>query len=136
VSWRSTGAGGQLQVVVTGLTLASQAAASLDADLASGTAPPAAVAALRSAVTSLRSGTQAAGKNLIPGCVSAAHQAEVAGLADLGGAAADFDSAVAAAGSSDYGTARRGIRTAAAAVQSGSAQMAKAIASLNRYGTR
>jgi hypothetical protein len=135
-SWRSTGAGGQLQVVVTDLTIVSQAAAPLDADLASGTAPPAAVTALRSAATSLHSGTQAARKNLIPGCVSGAYQAEVAGLTDLGGAVADFNNAVNETDSGDYGTAQRGMRTAVAAMQSGSAEMATAIAGLNRYGTR
>ena len=109
-SWRGTGAGGQLQVVATDLTIATQAAASLHADPATGTVPPAAVTALRSAAASLRSSTQAAGKNLIPGCISGAHEAEVTGLANLSGAVA--------------------------AVQSGSAEMATAIAGVNRYGTK
>lgn len=135
-SWRSTGAGGQLQVVVTDLTIVSQATTYLDADLASGTAPSAAVTALRSAATSLRSSTRAAGKNLIPGCVSGAHRAEVAGLADLGDAVAGFDNAVGETGSGDYGTAQRGMRTAITAMQSGSAEMAKTTADLNRYGIR
>jgi hypothetical protein len=136
VSWRSTGASGQLQVVVTDLTIVSQAAASLNADLASGTAPAADVTALRAATTSLNSAAQAAKKNLIPGCVSAAYRAEVAGLTDLGGAVAGFDNAIGATGSSDYATAQRGVQTAAASIQSGSAEMASAITGLNRYGTR
>jgi flagellar hook-basal body complex protein FliE len=135
-SWRRTGAGGQLQVVVTDLTIVSQAAAPLHADLASGTAPSAAVTALHSATTSLRAGIQVARKNLIPGCVSGAYQAEVAGLTDLGGAVAGFDNAADATDSGDYGAAQRGMRTAVAAMQSGSAEMATAIAGLNRYGTR
>jgi hypothetical protein len=123
--------------VVTDLTIVSQAAGSLNADLASGTAPSAAaVTALRSATTSLRSGTQVAEKNLIPGCVSGAYRAEVAGLTDLGGAVAAFNNAVDATNSGDYATAQRGMRTAAASVQSGSTEMATAIAGLNRYGTK
>jgi hypothetical protein len=122
--------------VVTDLTIVSQAAASLDADLASGTAPSAAVTALRSATTSLRSGTQAARKNLIPGCVSGAYRAEVAGLTDLGGAVTGFSNAVDETASGDYVTAQRGMRAAAASIQSGSAEMATAITGLNRYGTR
>lgn len=136
VSWRSTGASGQLQVVVTDLTIVSQAAASLNADLASGTVPAADVTALRAASTSLNSAAQAAKKNLIPGCVSAAYRAEVAGLTDLGGAVAGFNNAVGAAGSSNYASAQRGVQTAAASIQSGSAEMASAITGLNRYGTR
>jgi trimeric autotransporter adhesin len=136
VSWRSTGASGQLQVVVTDLTIVSQAATSLNADLASGTAPAADVTALRAATTSLNSGAQAARKNLIPGCVSAAYRAEVAGLTDLGGAVAGFNNAIGATGTSAYATAQRGLRTAAASIQSGSAEMATAITGLNRYGTR
>jgi hypothetical protein len=136
VSWRGTGASGQLQVVVTDLTIVSQAATSLNADLASGTAPAADVTALRAATTSLNSGAQAARKNLIPGCVSAAYRAEVAGLTDLGGAFAGFNNAIGATGTSDYATAQRGMRTAAASIQSGSAEMATAITGLNRYGTR
>jgi len=135
-SWRSTGAGGQLQVVVTDLTIVSQAAVSLDADLASGTAPSAALTALRSAARSLRSSTRAAGKNLIPGCALGAYRVEVAGLADLGDAVAGFDNAVGETGSGDYGTAQRGMRTAITAMQSGSAEMAKTTADLNRYGIR
>jgi hypothetical protein len=136
VSWRGTGASGQLQVVVTDLTIVSQAAASLNADLASSAAPAADVTALRAATTSLNSAAQAAKKNLIPGCVSAAYRAEVAGLTDLGGAVAGFDNAIGATGSSDYATAQRGMQTAAASIQSGSAEMASAITGLNRYGTR
>jgi len=136
VSWRSTGASGQLQVVVTDLTIVSQAAASLNAGLASSAAPAADVIALRAATTSLNSAAQAAKKNLIPGCVSTAYRAEVAGLTDLGGAVAGFDNAIGATGSSDYATAQRGMQTAAASIQSGSAEMASAITGLNRYGTR
>jgi hypothetical protein len=136
VSWRSTGASGQLQVVVTDLTIVSQAAASLNADLASGSAPAAEVTALRAATTSLNSAAQTAKKNLIPGCVSAPYRAEVAGLTDLGGAVAGFNNAIGATGSSDYATAQRGMQTAAASIQSGSAEMATAVAGLNRYGTR
>lgn len=136
VSWRSTGASGQLQVVVTDLTIVSQAAASLNADLAAGAAPAADVTALRAATTSLNSAAQAAKKDLIPGCVSAPYRAEVAGLTDLGGAVAGFDNAIGATGSSDYATAQRGMQTAAGSIQSGSAELASAITGLNRYGTR
>jgi hypothetical protein len=136
VSWRGTGASGQLQVVVTDLTIVSQAAASLNADLASGAAPAADVTALRAATISLNSAAQAAEKNMIPGCVSAPYRAEAAGLTDLGGAIAGFDNAIGATGSSDYATAQRGMQTAATSVQSGSAEMAAAITGLNRYGTR
>ena len=136
VSWRSTGASGQLQVVVTDLTIVTQAAASLNADLASGSAPAADVTALRAATTSLNSAAQAAKKNLIPGCVSAPYRAEVAGLTVLGGAVAGFNNAIGATGSSDYATAQRGMQTAATSVQSGSAEMAAAITGLNRYGTK
>jgi hypothetical protein len=136
VSWRGTGASGQLQVVVTDLTIVSQAAASLNADLASGAAPTPDVTALRAATTSLNSAAQAARKNMIPGCVSAPYRAEVAGLTDLGGAVAGFDNAIGATGSSDYATAQRGMQTAATSVQSGSAEMAAAITGINRYGTK
>lgn len=136
VSWRSTGADGQLQVVVTGFTITSQAAAPLEADLASGTASSAAVTHLRSAVTLLNSGIQAARKNLIPACLSGAHRAEVAGLTSLGDAVADFGNAIAEAAGGNYGTAQQGMRPAVTAVQSGSAKMAATIADLNRYGTR
>lgn len=136
VSWRSTGASGQLQVVVTDLTIVTQAAASLNAELASGSAPAAEVTALRAATTSLNSAAQAAKKNLIPGCVSAPYRAEVAGLTDLGSAVAGFNNAIGATGSSDYATAQRGMQTAATSVQSGSAEMAAAITGLNRYGTK
>jgi hypothetical protein len=135
-SWRSTGAGGQLQVVVTDLTIASQAAISMRADPVSGTIPQATVTALSSAAASLRVSTQAAGKNLIPGCVSGAYSAEVAGLTDLGRAVAGFDSAVSASASGDYGTAQHSSQTAVAALQSGSAKMATAIVDANQYGTR
>lgn len=136
LSWRSTGASGQLQVVVTDLTIVTQAAASLNADLAAGSAPAADVTALRAAATSLNSAAQAAKKNMIPGCVSAPYRAEVAGLTDLGGAIAGFNNAIGATGSSDYATAQRGMQTAATSVQSGSAEMAAAITGLNRYGTK
>lgn len=123
--------------MVTDLTIVSQAATSLNADLASGTAPAADVTALRAATTSLNSAAQAAGKNLIPGCVSAAYRAEVAGLTDLGGAVAGFNNAIGATGSSsDYATAQRGMQSAATSIQSGSAEMATAITGLNRYGTQ
>lgn len=135
-SWRGTGAGGQLQVVVTDLAIASQAATSLHADPATGTVPPAAVTALRSATASLSSSTQAAGKNLIPGCVSGAHQAEVAGLAKLSGAVASFDSAADQTDSGNNGTAQRSMQTAVTAMQSGSAEMATAVAGVNQYGAK
>jgi TolA-binding protein len=122
--------------VVTDLTIVSQAAASLNTGLASGTAPAADVTALRAATTSLNSAAQAAKKNLIPGCVSDAYRAEVAGLTDLDGAVADFNNAVGATGSGDYATAQRGMQTAAASMQSGSAEMATAVAGLNRNGSK
>jgi hypothetical protein len=135
-SWRGTGAGGQLQVVVTDVTIVTQAAASLNTDLQAGTAPAADVTALNSAATSLRSSTQAATKNPIPGCVAGTQPAEAKGLTHLGDAVAGFGSAVTGAGSGDYGTAQRDMQTAVAAVQSGSAEMAAAIAGLNQYGTK
>jgi hypothetical protein len=122
--------------VVTDQAIVSQAATSLNADLASGTAPAADVTALRAAATSLNSADQTARKNLIPGCVSAPYRAEVAGLSDLGGAVAGFNNAIGATSSSDYATAQRGMQTAAVSIQSGSAQMAAAVTGLNRYGTR
>jgi hypothetical protein len=94
------------------------------------------VTALSSAAASLGVSTQAAGKNLIPGCVSGAYSAEVAGLTDLGRAVAGFDSAVSASASGDYGTAQHSSQTAVAALQSGSAKMATAIVDANQYGTR
>jgi hypothetical protein len=135
-SWRSTGAGGQLQVVVTNLTLASQAATSMHADPVSGIIPQTAVTTLSSVTASLRVSTQAAGKNLIPGCVSAAYQAEVAALSDLGRAVAGFDKAVTESSSGDYGTAQQSSQTAVAALQSGSAKIATAIVDVNQYGTK
>lgn len=135
-SWRGTGAGGQLQVVATDVTLVTQAAASLNADLRSGTAPAADVTALNSAATSLRSSTQAAAKNLIPGCVPGTQPTEVKGLTDLSDAVAGFGSVVTGADSGDYGAAQRGMHTAVASVQSGSAEMAAAIVGLNQYGTK
>jgi hypothetical protein len=134
-SWRGTGAGGQLQVVVTDLTIASQAAISLRADPASGTIPQSAATALSTASASLRSSTQAAGKNLIPGCVSGAYQAEIAGLTDLGRAVAGFDNAVSETASGDYGTAQQSSQNAVATLQSGSAKMATAMVDVNQYGT-
>jgi hypothetical protein len=135
-SWRSTGAGGQLQVVVTDLTIASQAATSMRADPVSGTIPQAAVTALNSATASLRVSTQAAGKNLIPGCVSGAYQAEVAALTDLGHAVAGFDSAVSESASGAYSTAEQSSQAAVAALQSGSAKIATAIVDVNQYGAK
>jgi hypothetical protein len=122
--------------VVTDITLVTQAAASLNADLQSGTAPPADVTALNAAAASLRTSTEAATKNLIPGCVSGTQPAEAKGLTDLGEAVAGFGKAVTGAGSGDYGTAQHDTQTAAAAVQSGSAEMAAAIAGLNQRGTK
>jgi len=122
--------------VVTDLTIVTQAAASLNADLAAGSAPAADVTALRAATTSLNSAAQAAKKNMIPGCVSAPYRAEVAGLTDLGGAIAGFNNAIGATGSSNYATAQRGIQTAAASMQSGSAEMATAVAGLNRNSSK
>jgi hypothetical protein len=135
-SWRGTGAGGQLQVVVTDLTIASQAATSMRADPVSGTIPQAAVTALSSAAASLSVSTQAAGQNLIPGCVSGAYQAEVGALTDLGRAVAGFNNAVSESASGAYGTAQQSSQTAVAALQSGSAKMATAIVDANQYGTR
>ena len=136
MSWRSTGASGQLQVVITDLTSVSQATASLNADLASGTARAADVTAMRAATTSLNSAAQAAKKNLIPGCVSAAYRAEVAGLTHLGGAVAGFNNAIGATWQQRLRDRSAGMQTAAASVQCGSAEMASAITGLNRYGTR
>lgn len=136
LSWRSTGAGGQLQVVVTKLTIVSQAAMLLHADLAAGTAPAAAVTALRSAAASLSSATQAAEKNMIPGCVSGAHQAEVAGLADLDHAVTGFGSAADKSDSGDFDGAQGGMQAAVTAMQSGSAEVATAIVAVGQYGTR
>ena len=135
-AWRGTGAGGQLQVVVTNLTIASQAATSMRADPVSGTIPQAAVTALSSATASLRVSTQTAGKNLIPGCVSGAYQAEVAALTDLDRAVAGFDNAVSQSASGDYGAAQHSSQTAVAALQSGSAKIATAIVDVNQYGTK
>jgi hypothetical protein len=118
--------------VVTDITLVTQAAASLNADLRSGTAPSAMVTALNAAATSLRSSTQAATKNLIPGCAAGTHQAEVKGLTDLGDAVGGFGNAVTGAGRGDYGNAQRDLQTGIAAVQSGSAEMAAAIGGLNQ----
>jgi hypothetical protein len=121
--------------VVTNVTIAAQAAASLNTELRSGTATPATVSALRSAATSLSSSTQAATKNLIPGCVPGTQPAEVKGLTDLGVAVAGFGNAVTGAAGGDYRSAQRDLQTAVAAVQSGSAKMGTAIAGLNQYGT-
>jgi hypothetical protein len=123
-------------VVVTDLAIVSQAATSLHADPATGTIPPSAVTALRSATASLNASTQAAGKNLIPGCASSAHQAEVAGLAKLSGAVANFDSAAGQTDSGKNGTAQSSMQTAVAAMQSGSVEMATAIAGVNQYGAK
>ena len=137
-TWRGTGAGGQLQVVATGITIAAQPAASLHTDLANTapSAPPGTVTGLSSAAASLRSSTQAAGKSLIPACVPGARKAEVTGLADLGRAVTGFGSAVSEARGADYAAAAGTLAAAIAAMQSGSAQMATAIADLNRYGTK
>jgi hypothetical protein len=123
-------------VVVTDLTIASQAAISMRADPASGTIPADAVTALNSATASLRLSTQAAGKNLIPGCVSSAHQAEVAALTALVHAADGLGTAVSQSASGDYGTAQHSSQTAVAALQSGSAEMATAIVDVGQYGTK
>jgi hypothetical protein len=135
-SWRGTGAGGQLQAVATNVTILLQAATPLETDLAHGTAPAANVTALRSAANSLGSATRAAGRNVIPACISGAHQAEVAGLASLGSAVTGFENALRAIGSGDDPTARGNIRTAIPAMQSGSADMAKASVDLSRYGAK
>jgi hypothetical protein len=135
-SWRGTGAAGQLQAVATNVTILLQAATPLETDLAHGTAPAANVTALRSAANSLGSATRAAGRNVIPACISGAHQAEVAGLASLGSAVTGFENALRAIGSGDDPTARGNIRTAIPAMQSGSADMAKASVDLSRYGAK
>jgi hypothetical protein len=123
-------------VVVTDLTIASAAATSMRADPVSGTIPPTAVTALSSATASLRVSTQAAGKNLIPGCVSVAYQAEVAGLTDLNRAVAGFDNAVSESASGNYGAAQQSSQTAVADLQTGSAKVATAIVDVNGYGTK
>ena len=135
-SWRGTGAGGQLQAVATNVTILLQAATPLETDLAHGTAPSAKVTALRSAASSLGSATRAAGRNVIPACISGAHHAEVAGLASLGSAVTGFENALRAIGSGDDPTAHGNIRTAIPAMQSGSADMAKASVDLSRYGAK
>jgi hypothetical protein len=135
-SWRGTGAGGQLQAVATDVTILLQAATPLETDLAHGTAPAANVTALRSAASSLGSATRAAGRNVIPACISGAHQAEVAGLASLGSAVTGFGNALSAIGGGGDQAAHGNIRTAIAAMQSGSADMAKATVDLSRYGTK
>lgn len=135
-SWRGTGAGGQLQAVTTDVTILLQAATPLDKDLARSTAPTARAKALRSAATSLGSSTRAAYRNVIPVCISGAHHAEVAGLAALSGAVTGFDNVLSAVGSGYDQTAHRNIQTAITAMQSGSADMAKAMADLSRYGTK
>lgn len=135
-SWRGTGAGGQSQAVVTDVTILLQAATPLEADLAHGAAPAASVTALRSAADSLGSATRAGDRNVIPACISGAHQAEVAGLASLGGAVTGFEKALSAIGSGDDPTAHGNIRTAITAMQSGSADMAKATVELSRYGAK
>ena len=130
--------------MVTSISIATQAATSLSADLGTGTvpsttppsAPPDEVTALRSAAASLGSSTQAATTNLIPGCVTSAHPAEVKGLTDLNAAVAGFGKVVTGAGSGDYGTAQREMQAAIAALQSGSAEMTTAIVELGKYGTR
>ncbi|MGH3223118.1 MAG: hypothetical protein ACRDPY_31255 [Streptosporangiaceae bacterium] len=135
-AWRSTGAGGQFQVVVTDVTILLQAASSLNADLKSGTAPPAAVTALRSAAKSLRSATRGADENVIPACISGAHRAEVAGLAALGGAVAGFDSALSAIGSGNDPAAQTDIGAAITSMQTGSADIARAMVDVNKYGAK
>jgi hypothetical protein len=135
-AWRSTGAGGQFQVVVTDVTLLLQAATSLNADLKSGTPPSAAVTALRSATKSLRSATQGADREVIPACVSGAHRAEVAGLAALGGAVTGFNTALTAVGSGNDPAAQTDIGAAITSMQTGSADIAKAMVDVNRYGAK
>jgi hypothetical protein len=136
LSWRGTGAGGQVQAVVTGVTIMLQAATPLETDLAHGTAPAAMVTALRSAANSLGSATRAADKNVIPACITGAHQAEVAGLAGLGGAVTGFQNALAAIGGGHDQAAHGNIQTAITAMQAGSADMAKATVDVNRYGAK
>jgi hypothetical protein len=135
-SWRGTGAGGQVQAVVTGVTIMLQAATPLETDLAHGTAPAASVTALRSADSSLGSATQAAGRNVIPACITGAHQAEVAGLAALGSAVTGFQNALTAIGAGHDQAAHGNIQTAITAMQTGSADMAKAAVDVNRYGAK
>jgi hypothetical protein len=135
-SWRGTGAGGQFQAVVTDVTILLQAATPLEADLAHGTAPAASVTALRSAANSLGSATRAAGRNVIPACISGAHQAETAGLAALGSAVTGFGNALTAVGSGNDQAAHGNIQTAITAMQSGSADMAKATVDISRYGAK
>jgi hypothetical protein len=135
-SWRGTGAGGQLQAVVTAVTIMLQAATSLEPGLSSGAAPADKVTAFRPAVTSLRSVIRAAQENLIPACVSGAHLAEGTGLTELGRAVADYQNALAAIGGGSSQAALRNIRAGITAMQSGSAEMAKATADVNRYGSR
>jgi hypothetical protein len=135
-SWRGTGAGGQLQAVVTDVTILSQAATPLAADLARGTAPAASVTALRSAATSLRSTTRGAAQNPVPACISGAYHAEVAALADLGRAVTGFENTLSAAGRGDDQAAHGNIQAAITATQSGSAQLAKATIDLSQYGAK
>jgi hypothetical protein len=113
-----------------------QAATPLETDLAHGTAPAASVTALRSADSSLGSATQAAGRNVIPACITGAHQAEVAGLAALGSAVTGFQNALAAIGAGHDQAAHGNIQTAITAMQTGSADMAKATVDVNRYGAK
>jgi hypothetical protein len=122
--------------VVTDVTILLQAASSLSTDLKSGTAPPAAVTTLRSATTSLRSATRGADENVIPACISGAHRAEIAGLAALGGAVTGFDSALSAVGSGNDPAAQTDIGAAITSMQTGSADMAKAMVDVNRYGAK
>jgi hypothetical protein len=132
-SWRSTGAGGQLQAVTTDVTILLQAAAPLETDLAHGTAPAASVTAVRSVATSLGSAVGAADRNVIPACISGAHRAEVAGLASLGSAVTGFKNALSAIGSGNDQGAHGDVQTAITAMQTGSADMAKATVDLSRY---
>ena len=122
--------------MATNVTILLQAATPLETDLAHGAAPAASVTALRSAANSLGSATRAADRNVILACISGAHPAEVAGLASLGSAVTGFENALSAIGSGDDPTAHGNIRTAITAMQSGSADMAKATADLSRYGAK
>ncbi len=135
-SWRGTGAGGQVQAVVTDITILLQAATPLETDLAHGTAPAASVTAVRSAASSLGSSTRAAGQNVIPACISGAHQTEVAGLAALGGAVTGFQNALAAIAAGHDQAAHGNIQSAITAMQTGSADMAKATVDVNRYAAK
>ncbi|HEY6297261.1 MAG TPA: hypothetical protein VIX15_16510, partial [Streptosporangiaceae bacterium] len=73
---------------------------------------------------------------VIPACVSGAHGAEVAGLAARGGAVTGFDSALSAVGSGNDAAAQAGIGAAITSMQTGSADIARAMVDVNRYGAK